>query len=583
MGGLSFSTVPGPLFAAGYNANGQLGSGGTSNVLTPTGLRSGSGVFVAAAVGGYHSLGLRADGTVWAWGANLVGGLGNGSTIDAHSPVQVPALSEMVAVAAGGYYSLSLRSDGTVWAWGTNSNGQLGNGNTTEQHTPVQVQNLSNVVAIAAGEFHSLALRSDGTVWAWGYNGDGQLGNGTTTDAHRPVQVSGLSPVVAIAAGLEHSLALLSDGTVWAWGSNSSGQLGNGLTTNSSTPVQVSQVVPALVLASVVGIAAGGSHSLALLSSGIVRTWGSNSNGQLGNGTTTNSLFPLTVSNLTGVTQIAGGDSHSLAIDSSGRAWAWGANSLGQLGNGTFTDEPTPVQVEVNHGAETLAQGSSALHTLIIGQPYASLNATVLTFVSEPVGSPSSSQTETVTNNGIVPLQIGQAAIVGSDGDEFTMSGDGCSGTTVPPGGTCTIGVRFDPKVTGTPAAILRITSNGPTSPDLVTLDPPAYKTATTAPTAHIAAVQCGHTRLTPHALKLTCALASTVARGNHRLTIRLTHGKHTIANASGGMTTARTISIRIRLHHSLKRGAYHPRHHTRRAHARDTEGQTLGLTSRVS
>jgi hypothetical protein len=316
-------------------------------------------------------------------------------------------------------------------------------------------------------------------------------------------------------------------------------------------------VVPALVLANVVGIAAGGFHSLALLSSGIVRSWGDNASGQLGNNSTTNSSTPGTVSNLSGITQIAGGYEHSLAIDHSGHAWGWGANADGQLGNGTLTDEPTPVQVGVNQGAEAIASGSDADHTLIIGQPYTSLSATTLVFGSEPVGTPSTSQTETVTNSGIVPLQIGQAAIVGSDGDEFTMSGDGCSGTTVPPAGTCAIGVRFDPKVAGTPASILRITSNGPTSPDLVTLDPPAYKPAGTRRTAHTAAVQCGHTNITRRALKLTCQLASTVARGRHRLTIRLTRGQRTIAQASSKLTARRTISIRIRLHHSLKPDAY--------------------------
>ena len=141
--------------------------------------------------------------------------------------------------AAGGQHSLALKSDGTVWAWGLNDYNQLGNGTATNSSKPVQVPGLNNASAIAAGYFHSLALKSDGTVWAWGLNGHGRLGNGTTVDSGTPVQVLGLSNVSAIVAGHDHSLALKSDGTVWAWGANHIGQLGNGTTANSSTSVQV--------------------------------------------------------------------------------------------------------------------------------------------------------------------------------------------------------------------------------------------------------------------------------------------------------------------------------------------------------
>ena len=124
----------------------------------------------------------------------------------------------MVAIAGGDSHSLALKSDGTVWAWGYNGCGQLGDGSTTNRLTPVQVSGLTGVVAIAGGGSHSLALKSDGTVWAWGCNDYGQLGDGTTTNRLTPVQVSGLTGVVAIAGGGAHSLALKSDGTVWAWG-----------------------------------------------------------------------------------------------------------------------------------------------------------------------------------------------------------------------------------------------------------------------------------------------------------------------------------------------------------------------------
>ena len=159
--------------------------------------------------GPYHSLTLKNDGTVWAWGRNDFGELGNGTTTSRYTPVQVKGLTNVVAIAAGYDHSLALRSDGTVWAWGLNGNGQLGDGTTTNRTTPVQVKGLTNVVAIAAGVYHSLAIRSDGTVWTWGYNTYGQLGDGTTTNKTTPVQVKGLTNVVAIAAGVYHSLALI--------------------------------------------------------------------------------------------------------------------------------------------------------------------------------------------------------------------------------------------------------------------------------------------------------------------------------------------------------------------------------------
>ncbi|MGB9825198.1 MAG: invasin domain 3-containing protein, partial [Desulfofundulus sp.] len=160
-----------------------------------------------------HSLEVKSDGTVWAWGNNNFGQLGDGTTINHATPVQVKNLTGVVAVAAGYYHSLALKSDGTVWAWGSNHYGQLGDGTTTDRYTPVQVQNLTDVVAVAANDFYSLALKSDGTVWAWGDNSYGRLGDGTTTNRTVPVQVKNLTSVVAIAAGSWHPLALKSDGT----------------------------------------------------------------------------------------------------------------------------------------------------------------------------------------------------------------------------------------------------------------------------------------------------------------------------------------------------------------------------------
>ena len=169
---------------------------------------------------GSHSIALKSYGTVWAWGYNYYGQLGDGTNKDRDTPVQVSGLSGVIAIAGGDGHTIALKSDGTVWAWGSNDSGQLGDGTTTNRNTPVQVSDLSGVTAIPCGGNHSIALKSDGTVWAWGDNYHGQLGDGTTdTERHTPVQVLGsggvgfLSGVTAIAGGGLHTIALKTDGT----------------------------------------------------------------------------------------------------------------------------------------------------------------------------------------------------------------------------------------------------------------------------------------------------------------------------------------------------------------------------------
>ena len=223
---------------------------------------------VAVAGGGRQALALKADGTVWAWGYNSNGQAGDGKGLpgDGHAritaaPVEVSGLSGIIAIAGGGAHNLAVKADGTVWTWGFNQYGQLGNGTNADSYAPVQVPGLVNAIAAAGGEHYSLALKSDGTVWAWGHNHEGELGNGTNTDSNLPVWVTGLNGVVAIAptSGAKHSLALKSDGTVWAWGYNASGQLGNGGNTDSNVAIQVPGVRGAIA------IAAGGAHSVAIL------------------------------------------------------------------------------------------------------------------------------------------------------------------------------------------------------------------------------------------------------------------------------------------------------------------------------
>lgn len=195
----------------------------------------------ATAAGGLHSVALKNDGTVWTWGGNAYGQLGDGLATNRSTPTQVSGLTGVTGVSAGYYHTLALKEDGTVWSWGHNLHGQLGDGTTTNRSRPVQVAGLNNIVAVAAYGYHSVALRNDGTIWSWGSNAYGEIGDGTTTSRFTPVQVSQITNAFAIAAGANHTVALSQDGSAFGWGNNIYGQLGNGTTTAASAPVQVLQ------------------------------------------------------------------------------------------------------------------------------------------------------------------------------------------------------------------------------------------------------------------------------------------------------------------------------------------------------
>ncbi|MCL2695633.1 MAG: hypothetical protein FWE69_04845 [Clostridiales bacterium] len=369
----------GTVWAWGRNNLGQLGDGTDTERTYPAQIETAPGVplsgVVLIATGGHHSLALKNDGTVWAWGYNAHGQLGNGTTVANNRAVPVEAspgtaLSGVIAVAANTNHSLALKGDGTVWAWGRNDYGQLGDGTTMQSNSPVQVMALSgvpmdNVTAIAASAYHSLALKSDGTVYAWGQNTYGQLGDGTATDSGNPVRVTALpgvplGDITAIDAGGTHCLALKDDGTVWAWGRNNFSQLGDGTKINRNNPVQVGGA-----LGGVSAIAAGNQYSLVLKDDGTVWAWGNNGNGDLGDGSTTERNTPVQVmlsagEALNGIDAIAAGSGHNLALRSDDTVWSWGRNDYRQLGDGSgTTSRRNPVQVMLSSG--------EALHLIVFG------------------------------------------------------------------------------------------------------------------------------------------------------------------------------------------------------------------------
>ena len=297
-------------------------------------------------------------GQVSTWGDNTYGQLGDGSTTDHLTPKLIPSLSGVQQLEGGREHVLALTTTGAVLAWGWNKHGQVGNGSTGGiVKSPAQV--LTAAIDIGAGHYSSFAVKADGTVWGWGQNTSGQIGSGTTALRVRtPRRIEGLDGVsiVDVAGGRNHAIALTAGGTVYAWGSNQYGQLGNGTWQNSSTPVLVSS------LTGVVGIFAGRDHNLAVRSDGSVWSWGYNGHGELGDGTSTNRNAPVRVVRLNGsalgkIVQVGAGANHSLALRSDGTLWAWGRNNFGQLGEGTFSTRRRAVQVSGLSGVEQMAGG----------------------------------------------------------------------------------------------------------------------------------------------------------------------------------------------------------------------------------
>lgn len=409
----------------GYNGSGQLGNGSTSNATTPVAV-TGLGNVVAIAAGDVHSCALTTSGGVQCWGSNGNGQLGNASTQSASMPVAVTNLpSDVTSIAAGGMHTCAMTAGGSVYCWGANSNGQLGNGSTTDASAPVAVAGLSAAAtALTAGYRHTCATSSAG-VQCWGYNVYGQLGDGSTTSASRPVAVANLAGgTTAIAAGKYQTCVLLAAGGMRCWGWNANGQLGNDSTANSATPVAVlglgggtaaiamgnSQAcalsatgglqcwggnnngqlgngttadahLPIVVAGFSTSVAIGvrniviagspvaipadtfttsGGHSCAVTNAGNVQCWGDNTYGQLGNGSTTRPLVPVPVQNLaSGVSAVATGDSHSCALTGAGNVLCWGRNANGQLGNGTTVDSAVPVAVSGLSGVAAITAGGS--------------------------------------------------------------------------------------------------------------------------------------------------------------------------------------------------------------------------------
>jgi alpha-tubulin suppressor-like RCC1 family protein len=399
----------GTLWAWGANNYSQLGDGGTAAKLAPQQVGSATG-WSGIAAGAVSSVARKSDGTVWVFGYNgflqlnkLGGQLGFPEWRENPGPIATAGPWRAITAEGGGYLDLSagsavaIKSNGTLWAWGENSSGQLGDGTTTNRDAPVQIGTVSTWTAIAGGVDDTFGVRSDGTLWAWGNNGGGKLGVGGTAAHHAPTRIGTSTGWKSVSAGYDHALAIKTDGSLWAWGSNAHGQLGIG--TGAAAPFQVG------TLKTWKQVAAGGQYSMAIRTDGSLWAWGLNSNGQLGDGTTTERQAPEQIGTLTIWKQVAAngtsaavradgslwewgltpngqfvtptrvgtandwdavavGSGHIVGLRANRSVWTMGLNQIGQLGNGTLTDSMTPVQAGTGYHANQIAAGGDATYIL---------------------------------------------------------------------------------------------------------------------------------------------------------------------------------------------------------------------------
>jgi len=242
----------------------------------------------AFSVGIKNTFAITTDGSLWAWGSNEYGRLGDGTetvygfshTItvdnDKKSPVKIGTATNWASIVASGGHTVAIKTDGTLWAWGFNGTGQLGDGTNTQRTSPVHIGTATNWKSVSTVGDHTVAIKTDGTLWAWGFNYFGQLGDGTITNRNSPVQIGTATNWKSIGAGSGHTIAIKTDGTLWAWGYNGSGQLGDGTSTQRTSPVQIGTAN------NWKSISLGNAHTIAIKTDGTLWAWGYNGNGQLG-------------------------------------------------------------------------------------------------------------------------------------------------------------------------------------------------------------------------------------------------------------------------------------------------------------
>ncbi len=339
-------TENGDLYSWGNNWWGVLGNGTADHniCLIPTKIMSNVKL---VSLGETHSAAITENGDLYTWGRNDYGQLGNGTTTaqSEANPIPIKIMSNVKSVSLGSWHGAAITENGDLYTWGYNSYGQLGNGTTESSSTPIKI--MSNVKSVSLGSVHSAAITENGDLYTWGSNWDGELGNGTTEYiCSIPTKI--MSNVKSVSLGEDHSAAITKNGDLYTWGDNELGQLGNGTTTDVFT----SNPTPIKIMSNIKAVSLGKSASAAVTKNGDLYTWGSNSCGKLGNGTTEDSYIPIKImSNVKSVS--LGWWSHSAAITQNGDLYSWGYNSSGQLGNGTTEDSYIPIKIVIGKSEES--------------------------------------------------------------------------------------------------------------------------------------------------------------------------------------------------------------------------------------
>jgi alpha-tubulin suppressor-like RCC1 family protein/ribosomal protein L27 len=327
----------GSLYSWGDNGFGQLGNGTRNNLTSPARVGSDTDWSYAAA-GRNQTLAIKSDGTLWGWGHNNSGQLGDGSTVDKSAPIKIGSEADWVQVSSGNWHTLAVKRDGSLWAWGYNGLGDLGDGSTTSSYAPERIGSSTNWQQVSAGGC-STALSSDGALWSWGNNDQGQLGDGSNIAKTSPARIGSASDWKLVASGGSHAMALKDDGSLWGWGNNAYGQLGDGTTANRPVPTRIGNSNDWQL------VAAGLYNSVALKTDQTLFAWGDNSYGQLGDGTALASLAPKQVGTVQGSVQAASGGSYTIALTADGYLRSWGSNASGQLGDGSSARKTQPTRI----------------------------------------------------------------------------------------------------------------------------------------------------------------------------------------------------------------------------------------------
>lgn len=333
---------PGELWSWGYNNKGQVGNNSITDVLTPVQVGAlidwetfGSNTTHVTSI-------IKSDGTLWAYGDNIFGKLGDGTIVPKSSPIQIGVFTTWKQISSASA-TLAIRNDGTLWSWGNNQWGQLGNETSQVNNVsqPQQVGSLTNWSQVSTRNDRVAAIKTDGTLWAWGSNSYGALGDGTEIPKSSPIQIGSLTNWSYVNCAFEDTFAIKTDGTLWSWGRDQEGVLGSGTTnTHRSSPVQIGTQTNWKT------ICGSGLYTvLAIKTDGTLWAWGSKDYGLLGDNTQISKSSPIQVGTLTNWKNIQVGDSHAIALKTDGTIWAWGLNFGGALGNGTTTTSSSPIQI----------------------------------------------------------------------------------------------------------------------------------------------------------------------------------------------------------------------------------------------